>query len=80
MDRMSQVELRVALEHYRELLSQAEAERLARRLARHGRTLLHTLRVRLGEGLIALGRRLAPQVPPSPPQGDLERGYRNSVL
>jgi len=80
---MLQWDAQAALAHYRELLAEAEAERRARHIAGHGRSLFQILRLNLGRELIALGRRLAPEVPlAASPLGlpvDLERYSHNSV-
>ncbi len=59
---MTDWEAQVALVHYRELLGEAEVERLAHHLTGDGHSLFRSLRLRVGEALIALGRRMAPEV------------------
>ncbi|HED03383.1 MAG TPA: hypothetical protein ENI60_01265 [Candidatus Fraserbacteria bacterium] len=59
---MFTIELKAAQEHYQELLRQAEAERLAQRVARSISGRGHPLRVKVGGWLIAAGQRLAGQV------------------
>lgn len=65
--RLPQWDLQVALTRYRELLSEAEAERLARRATREREPLFQLLRVQLGRGLITLGHRWAPELPADMP-------------
>jgi hypothetical protein len=64
MNHLHHMQLEVALQRYHELRREAGAERLLRR-AKQADAERQSLRRRLGEGLIALGRLLAPQIAPS---------------
>ena len=67
------IELKAAQEHYRELLRQAKAERLAQLVVRSAPAQVRPLRAKVGGWLIAAGQRLSGQVTSPPLAAERQR-------